>query len=112
MQGRVKSRFVAACVLLLAALSVAIPAYAHAEPSALEEYVLELPGTSTTRVEPERSRDDRSTVRREGVIGEGEKSPTALAGVGSALASPAGAISVAAVLGAVGFGLRRARTHG
>ncbi|HKJ35409.1 MAG TPA: hypothetical protein VKA36_02475 [Solirubrobacterales bacterium] len=88
-------------IVLLAAMLGPVSA-AGAEPAALEEYVLTLPGVDTSnvgRAAPLEGLAQRADPT--GVTGEAAPTPTPLGAVGSAVISPAG---LAIALGVLGLG--------
>jgi len=99
-EARLTGAIVATAVALIATFAVLIPASAGADPSADEEYVLELPGARQSANETptaSTSGGDRSTLQR-GVSGEGEPPQSELAALVSTLDDSPGSVAAGLVL--------------
>lgn len=82
---------------LVIATALLSAAPAAAEPAAIEEYVLTLPGVSTSGVgESEPLVDLAQRAGPVGVTGEAAEPPTTLGAISNAAVSPAGAVVLAA----------------
>ncbi len=93
-------RLVFVCALTMAALGAGPLAARAADPAAIEEYVLTLPGVKSSGAgQPEPLVQRAQRIGPTGVTGERNEAPTMLAAIGSATASPAG-IAVVLALGA------------
>jgi hypothetical protein len=108
MRGR-KSRSIVLGSLAIVALAATAPGAGAAEPAAVEEYVLTLPGVRTVGVSDPEAGEEAEPIAAVGVTGERRDSGSALGAVGSAAATPAGVAVLVALLAALALSTGRRR---
>lgn len=112
----VQSRSQRALLLSACAAAVALllsGGTAHAEPAAVEEYRLTLPGVDTSPVRaPSPLEESSEGVGKVGVVGEQSDDFSRTAALGAAATSPAGFALLAIVIGGVGLAFLRRRGPG
>lgn len=103
-----KSRSMLACILVLAAAATAPAVATAAEPSAVEEYVLTLPGVDTSNVgQSQPLADLAKRAGPVGVTGERREPETALSAIGETLPTVPGLVLIAALATGIGLAARR-----
>jgi hypothetical protein len=90
-------------------LLVTAPA-ATADPAAVEEYVLSLPGVEQSNVQPPTALEESAeAIGRVGVVGEQNDNFTRIGALSAAAASPGGALALVFLAGGIVLALLRRR---
>ena len=103
-------RWLLSCACVAGAALVLPAAALAAAPSAVEEYVLTIPGVESSDIGgPSAIEESADRIGEVGVVGEQDDSFTRMGALGAATASPAGTLAVLLVLGGLALALARRR---